>query len=146
MKSMKRRTEKTCSKRDKGDQDATRSSSLRKSNRPRPSAKTSEEKGKRSPPRWTDATGNLVWHGVLLIHLERQAYAERCILAEFEKNNWASLISNPLVKAGHANYAKRRRNAVHQLNKHHAILRKQLARIRFLSLGKGAQIGWIPLT
>ena len=145
MNSMKPRTDRRNSRLKNGDQDATRLRAVRKSNRPRPSP-TPSAKSERGRPCWTEATGNLIWQGVLLIHLERQAYAERCILAEFEKNNWASLISNPLVKAGHANYAKRRRNAIHQLNKHHRILRKQFALIRFLSLGKGTQIGWIPLT
>jgi len=82
---------------------------------------------------------------MLLINLPRQAYAERQILMEFENNNWAAVILNPLVKSGRADYGKRRRNAVHQLNKHQVSHGPGRIRIRFLSLGNGKEIGWLPI-
>lgn len=99
--------------------------------------------GKRGP-RWDTEAGNLYLHGRFLFHLETQAYAERAIVATFETCGWPTYIANPFNGNGRADYAKRRRSAVYELNRHQLDRPTGTPAIRFFSVTNG-RIGWAEL-
>lgn len=69
-------------------------------------------------PTWEEKTGNLIWFGQLVLHLDVRASAERALLGEFESHKWRWVIENPLEHDGYGGAGARRRDAVHHLNCH----------------------------
>lgn len=67
-------------------------------------------------PVWNARTGELFWRGRLVLRLAGHAHAQRAILDEFQVNNWALLIRNPIAREPLGDATQGRRNAIRNLN------------------------------